>query len=64
MFLHLDIEDQDDLVEIMANAPLNANFLGLGSFHVKSPRNCRVTSQILTKLVFVVPVVLITHSNF
>ena len=25
-----DIEDQDDLVEIMANAHLNANFLALG----------------------------------
>ena len=32
MFLDLDgedVEDQDDLVEIMANAHLNANFLAL-----------------------------------
>ena len=36
-----------------------------GSFHVKSPRNCKVTSRILTKLgVLVVPMVLITHTNF
>ena len=25
-----DLEDQDDLIEIMANAHLNANFLALG----------------------------------
>lgn len=25
-----DVEDQDDLIEIMANAHLNANFLALG----------------------------------
>ena len=37
----------------------------MGSFHIKSPRFCKVTSRILTKLgVFVVPMVLTTHTNF
>ena len=36
-----------------------------GSFHIKSPRFCKVTSRILMKLgVFVVPMVLTTHTNF
>ena len=39
--------------------------VNIGSFHVKSPRNCRFISWILTKLgVFVVPMVLIIHTNF
>ena len=36
----------------------------LGSFHIKSTRNCNGSAWILTKLgVFVVPMVLITHTN-
>ena len=39
--------------------------LRYGSFHVKSPRFCKVTSRILMKLgVFVVTMVLTTHTNF
>ena len=53
------------LLHVSGNFYPDHTYLGIGSFHIKSPRFCKVTSRILMKLgVFVVSMVLTTHTNF